>query len=145
MGTKQTTYYTDETLATLNAGLTEGESFSGRIEAIVARYDRIVKECSPELTLGEWCAICDANNGTILHDLPQTVTFMWANVADSEGLGEKWGIDQTKLVAKMRKWSYPLAVACAEIVQRFRCDTSRTDNEDWLRECGAKIIPEKIR
>ncbi|HWH79631.1 MAG TPA: hypothetical protein VNT76_19765, partial [Candidatus Binatus sp.] len=71
--------------------------------------------------------------------LPQTTAHMWANVADSPGIGEKWETDAKALVKKMRAMSYAESVAVAEIVQRFWSDCSRTDNEKWLTECGAKI------
>ena len=71
--------------------------------------------------------------------MPQTTAFMWANVADSGGIGEKWGIDAERLVVKMRNLTYAETVAVAEVVQRFWSDCSKTDNEKWLAECGAKI------
>ena len=141
MAQKSSVYLADESLAVLRATARDGEDFSlsGRINSIVQRYGEVVARECPEFSLGEWCAICDANNGTILDDMPSTTAFMWANVADSEGIGEKWGIDAEKLVAKMRKLGYAQTVAVAEVVQRFWSDCTRFDNEKWLAECGAKI------
>lgn len=145
MSRKSAVYLNDESIATIEAGGVKGHdgtvevSVSGRINAILARYDRLVREHAPELTIGEWCAICDANNGAILDDIPRSVSYMWANVADYQGLGEKWGIDADRLAVTMRSWGYAQQIACAEIVQRFWSDTSRNDNKAWLTEVGAKI------
>ena len=145
MSRKSAVYLNNESISIIESGGVKSHdgtievSVSGRINAILARYDRLVREHAPELTLGEWCAICDANNGTILDDIPQSVSHMWANVADCEGLGEKWNVDQERLISIMRSWGYAQQIACAEIVQRFWSDTSRHDNKAWLTEVGAKI------
>lgn len=145
MAQKSSVYLTDETLAVLRATAPKNADFSlsGRINSIAERYGEIVGRECPTFTESEWCAICDANNGTILDDLPQTTAHMWANVADSPGIGEKWGIDAARLVSKMRKLRYVETVAVAEIVQRFWSDCSRGDNAAWLAECGAKIHKEQ--
>jgi hypothetical protein len=135
MAEKKSVYLADETIKIV--GLV-GDSLSGRINAIVSLYDEIIRREAPEFTFAEWSAICDANNGTLFDDASSR-TWMWANVADSRGLGEKWEIDATKLVDKMRSLSFVQSIAMAEICQRFWSDCSRRDNEKWLKECGAKI------
>lgn len=94
---------------------------SGRIAAVVDRYARICHDHLPELTRSQWCAICDANNG--LDDMGDSSHgswwFMWANVADSQGLGDKWKIDQDELIATMRAWSTAQTIAAYEAVRTF--------------------------
>jgi hypothetical protein len=142
MAEKKSVYLADETMKIV--GLVPNDSLSGRINTIVSLYDEIIRRESPEFTLGEWCAVCDANNG-VLFDDSSSRTLMWANVADSPGIGEKWEIDATKLVGKMRALSFVQSIAMAEICQRFWSDDSRRDNEKWLIECGAKICTDQER
>lgn len=141
MAQKSSVYLTDNSLAVLRATAVKDCDFSlsGRINSIVERYGEVVARECPTFALGEWCAICDANNGSILDDMPQTTAFMWANVADSDGIGEKWEINVNKLVVKMRNLTYAETICVAEVVQRFWSDCSKADNAAWLKECGAKI------
>lgn len=117
-------------------------SVSGRINSICTRYGELISRHMPAFTLAEWCAVCDANNGSILDDFPSTVSLLWANVADSEGIGHKWEIDPAKLIKKMRGLDFAESMAVAEVVQRFWADCSQLDNAAWLKECGAKMIEE---
>ena len=118
----------------------EDQSVSSRINGIILRYGELVRRSAPELSLGEWCAVCEANSGTSLDDSPGSVSWLWANVHDSKALGEKWDINQKKLVAKMQSWTYAESLAAAEIIERFWSDPSaRQDNHDWLAKCGARV------
>lgn len=107
-------------------------SVSGRINTICLRYDRVVREHAPLLSLAEWCVICDANNGTL-------DSYIWANVADSRGLADKWEVDVGSLIERMRKFTYAETVAVAEIIERFWSDCEQPDNAGWLKKCGARI------
>lgn len=148
MSKKLTVYLSDRALAELDRtsivhhdGTVERNT-SGRLSAVVERYGEVIRRHAPALTYKEWCAVCDANNGSVLDDLPDT--WMWVNVYDSLGIGEKWGIDTPSLIKTMRGWSYAESVAATEIVQRFWSDTSNTDNREWLTACGANIVEEGI-
>lgn len=147
MGKKISVYLSDGALAELDRTSTihhDGSverNTSGRLSSIVERYGEIVRRHVPALTLAEWCAICDANNGCFMDDIPESVTMLWANVVDSPGLDEKWGIDAAgDLVTKMRRFSYAESIAVAEVVQRFWSDTRSRDNHEWLTTCGANIV-----
>ena len=86
---------------------------TGQVNGVVRRYAALVERGAAELaavlTRAEWNAIADANNGCAdIWDWagdggPQLspLTLIRANVADSEGLGAKWDIDQRGLVKKL--------------------------------------------
>ena len=137
---KSSVWLTPELISIIQATFPEGRgNMSGRINTILSRYAEMVARSAPELSLSEWGAVCDANNGTMTDDMPASVTLLWANVHDSRGLDEKWDVDVKKLVNKMRAWSYAESVACAEIVERFWSDPIPEDNREWLIKCGARI------
>lgn len=146
MGKKISVYLSNGALAELDRTSTvhhDGSverNTSGRLSSIVERYGEIVRRHAPALSLGEWCAICDANNGCFMDDIPESVTMLWANVADSPGIGEKWAVDADDLVRRMRGLTYAESIAVAEVVQRFWADTRSRDNHEWLTACGANIV-----
>lgn len=108
--------------------LADAESLSGRISGVILRYKELCARHLPQLTRNEWCAICDANNGCgdIMDEHPDLIVGMqWANVADSPGLGAKWGINQAALVTRMRKWTYAETVAAFEAVRTFWLHTDK--------------------
>ncbi len=101
-----------------------GDSLSGRLNQIVARYDDLIKESMPAFSKKEWCAIFDANNGAILSlddgaDMAHISTGVWANVADSQGFREKWGVDSTKLAGRLRDLEPAQKIAVIEAIQTF--------------------------
>lgn len=149
MAQKASVYLADASLAVLSAiqgPAEERYALSGRINTIVGRYGEIVRRSMPELTLGEWCAVCDANNGSMI-DVEEfaaiSASLLWANVADSPGIGEKWGVDAKTLVKKLRGLSFAETIAVAEVVQRFWSDCAQTDNGAWLEKCGARVAKGK--
>jgi hypothetical protein len=103
----------------------EGESLSGRLNQIVARYDDLIRLAMPEFSEKQWCAIFDANNGTILsidndpHWPGNYFAGVWANVADSRGFDEKWGVDVQKLSARLRDLEPAQKIAVVEAIQTF--------------------------
>ena len=110
------------------------------------RYEMIVRDelDRMRLTRNEWCAICDANNGYIIFDegLPDlSWQGCWANVADTPGLGEKWGIDQRELVTQLRNMSLASKAAVAEVVTRFWDIISEQpmDNDEALIKAGVVL------
>jgi len=114
---------------------------SGRIAAIVRRYQALIGLARPPLSREQWCAVCDANNGVddLLVEHPQSIGMMlWANVADTPGLGTKWDINQDALVETMRAWSYAEQIAAYETVRVFwSCSDLPTD--EALREAGVAL------
>lgn len=66
--------------------------------------------------------------------------FIYAEVHDCEGLGEKWGIDQPDLVEKLRQMSTIECWAVADVVARFwaRAPLQEPTREE-LGRAGAKI------
>ena len=139
---KKSVYLTDESITTLRLPAADSDndreySLSGRINAILARYDKLVAANMPEFSRDEWCAIFDANNGTLfepMFDLAGLPTMVWANVADSRGLGEKWSIDQEALIAKLRAVSPSQAVAIIEAIDRFWSNPNPMD--EALKNAG---------
>lgn len=124
MSDRKTIYFPDgfceQHLADAEHGL------SSRIQAIIRRYDMIVRNCRPLFTRVEWCAICDANNGVddlLLGEHPSSARQMiWANVADAaqqNDLASKWDIDADQLVARLRNLSVAESFAVYEAVRTF--------------------------
>jgi len=99
-----------------------------RVNSIVGRFLAMVEAARPGLSKGEWCALCDANNGYGL--IEEMHAFeegggslywktLWMNVEDTPGIGEKWGIDAAALIARLKSMSEVEQIAVAETVQRF--------------------------
>lgn len=139
MTSRKTVYLADQTEAIIHRYPVD--SLAGRINSIIQRYDAIIRDVMPEFSEREWCAICDANNGSIMDDMPQTVAYLWANVHDFEGLGEKWEIDQAALVKKLHSLPYAGKCAVAEVIAGFWHSEklNQADNVTLLTEAGAKI------
>lgn len=143
---KRTSIYMPDDLKSTLASYGEGNSLSGSIAALIKRYTEITSDACPELTLGEWCCICDANNGCGVwlsaggHDPYQS---LWANVADSEEdeLGEKWKIDLRSLAERLRGLPLVEKAAVWDVAAKFWAHPKLNEIEtiDLLRECGAKI------
>ena len=87
-----------------------------------------------DLTEAEANALCDANNGTLWENW--SISLLWANVADTPGLDEKWGIDSNALIGKIRSWSHPQALAVVDAIERFwtHCDTATAKTVGLVRE-----------
>ncbi len=109
----------------------------------VARYASLVESAARDLAAvldrGEWNAIADANNGCAdlwdYGDGPQLspLTLLWANVHDSEGLGEKWGIDARGLVRKLKALGPHHGEAILAAVRWFWDHCAEVDHQahDW--------------
>lgn len=92
------------------------------VQGPARRLARLIEHATAEITLtrGEWNAIAEVMNGTAdLYDYADSDIppglMITANLQDSPGIGEKWGINVKKLTAKIRSFS-PLqleAVLCA--------------------------------
>lgn len=116
---------------------------SGRLNDVAARYLAIIDDAITRLPFSrdEWCAICDANNGCTGAGVGDDFGWqeMWANVADADGLGDKWGIDQDALVAHMRRTSLVEKAAMAEVVDRFWAH-SDLPTDEALRAAGVREL-----
>jgi hypothetical protein len=102
----------------------EGESLSGRLNQIVGLYDELIAAAMPKFSDKEWCAIFDANNGGFLplyeeQSADSIYTGIWANIADSPSFKEKWGVDNRKLVDKLRELARAERIAVIEAIQTF--------------------------
>lgn len=113
------------------------EGKSPRINTVCARYLDIVAAESPTWPLAKWSAVCDALNGSWLMD-DAAIRYLWATVADFDGLGKKWGIDQDALVSELRDASLAKKIAIIEIVERFWL-RAELPAEQALAQAGAKI------
>lgn len=116
------------------------ENRSGRLNTVVDRYLQIVAHDSPEWSLAQWSAVCDALNGSWLTD-EASIRFAWAEIADADrihALGAKWDVDAAGLAQQVRGMTHGQRVALVEIVERFwaRCDL---ETAAGLRLAGAKI------
>jgi hypothetical protein len=141
MSSKATTIYIrDETFARI--GETRDRGLSMRIAAMIARYERMCRESMPAFTRDEWCAIMDANNGgsdlfVAEVDGYPSATGIWANLHDSPGLGEKWGVDQPALVKRLQQLSTAELLAVDEAINRFwnhtPLDTDAALHVAWCR------------
>jgi hypothetical protein len=113
---------------------------SGRINDCASRYLDVVDEelARLDFTRDEWCAICDANNGSMIGGFGDDISWRmaWANVADTPELGEKWDIDLASLVGRMQGLTLAQKAAVAEVIQRF-WERVSLPTDDALREAGA--------
>ena len=122
------------------AHLQDGASRSGRLNTIAERYLEIVKRSTPALALGEWYALVDNLNGTLLAEV-LTVRGIALNVADEPELADKWGIDHAALVRRLSGMAFPELVAIAEVVERFWNGDYTAPEREALAKAGAKISP----
>lgn len=112
---------------------------SGRINAIAERYLMIVADELGGISLSkaEWCAVMDANNGTIMDDGIGWQS-CWANVMDTPELDEKWGVKHLELGHKLHALSLAGRAAVAEVCQRFweRCELAA---DEALKQAGVTL------
>lgn len=94
---------------------------SARINGIISRYSRILADAQPSLSTREWCAVLDVCNGmALLDDAGVDMSgYLWAEIADADGIAEKWDIDQAALVVRVRALPYVSRVAIAEAARAF--------------------------
>lgn len=145
MAKKTTIYLSDETEKAL-AAYGEENSLSGSIATIIARYQAITAEATPELSEPEWSAIVDALNGCgawLSAGGVDPAGMVWAELYDSEpdGIGEKWGVEVRELAERLR--ALPFAGRCAvwDVAARFWASPrlNEIDTLALLIESGAKI------
>lgn len=98
------------------------------------RYYEILRRALPAFARNEALAILDATNGTLFD--PTTAPLLWADVDDSEGLGEKWGVDTSALVARLRGLSYAESLALVDACERFWSYGQDADTDLALQASG---------
>lgn len=130
------TIYAGEPLA----GVLQGHEHqrSARVNQVCADYLALVADLCPALTQGQWLAVADALNSTMVDD-DRTLRLAWASVADTEGLGEKWGIDAAALVERLRALTHPELIALREVLGRWWDLLGGHDAVQALQLAGAKI------
>ena len=110
----------------------------GTLNRYAALVERGEFELRAVLARNDWNAIADANNGCYdLYDYgdAQTapLTLIRANVQDSPGLGEKWGIDAAGLVATLRGLAPHHGEAILAAVRWFwsHCESVDHQRDEW--------------
>lgn len=101
----------------LSARATHGQGLGAVASRDLERYYEALKRSLPTFERSEALAIMDVCNGTLWESW--SVPLLWASVDDSEGLGQKWGIDQPALVARLRQMTYAEALAVVDAAERF--------------------------
>jgi hypothetical protein len=147
MSRRATIYLSDAAEAALGP---EAENLSGRINSMLIRYEGIRADACPTLTEAEWSAIVDVLNGTWLmaeHTDADPARHLWAEMADSPEMAEKWGIDIEELVITLRNQPYAARIAIVEVATRFwkSPNLNAASTSDLLREAGARIAPTSSR
>lgn len=118
-------YLAAETAAALESSMRDEDTISGTINFIILSYFKVLDDGKKwlkdhPLSNGEWSAIIDANNGSLIDH--HSSTLLWANVHDSRGFTEKWGVDVAALSEKMRAFPLPAQLALADVVRLFWAD-----------------------
>lgn len=92
-----------------------------RSSEIIERYTRALQASIPDFNQPQWSAILDANNPGPMPGDPTGLIAqgLWANVEDSIGLDDKWGIDTADLVQRLQSLSLVEVLAVAEFVRFF--------------------------
>lgn len=145
---KQTTYYSDDIATIINVKKKDVESFSGRVGFLVSAAAGIAAASSPELSVNEWCAIADANNGSLFayEQGPEAVVRgVIHNVFDYAYAGDQqWGISCQDLARKLSALTFPEQLAVFEIARGFwtRKEVQKGANEyrEIFERLGAKVV-----
>lgn len=118
--TKRTSLYINPPIAAALEGV---ESVSGRIGAICDRYAETNRRAriSTTFSAAQLNAFRDCCNGTWFEPAQLIDGAILANFEDSliDGLAEKWDIDPTATIAKLRGLTYPDQVALVEDIETF--------------------------
>lgn len=145
MSSRKSIYLTDRTETVIGPiRKDKGDSLSGRVNSIVARYGRITETDAPELTVSEWSMLCDMLNGTVIDD--NTGDYLWADIAESgklDGMADKWEIDTAEFSERVRAMSPTARYYILDVVSKFwrHPKLNELSSSDLLREVGARIKP----
>lgn len=137
-GTPLVQFRSGELLQRLQERAQDGQGLGLVASRDLGRYYALVDDALPRLreTLSrdEACAVMDACNGLYMDD-GVGARFLWAEVADSDGLDEKWGIDQNALVGKLRGLSLAATMTLADAIGRF-WTRPEMETDEGLRRVG---------
>lgn len=96
---------------------------TGMVNVIGDRYAEICRRERPELTLDEWCAVCDALNGVwsfqLGDDGAANLPALMPEIHDAPGLSEKWEVDVPRICAILNGLSFAGRIAVIDLVERF--------------------------
>jgi hypothetical protein len=118
----------DQLLARTGAG-----NVSGALNAAVAHYLAIMDAHRPDLSHGEWLAVCDVLNATAIDEAwtRRAARYLAIEVEEGlvDGLAEKWEIDGPALVAKLAALDTAGALAVLHVAETFwaHCDLAPAD------------------
>jgi hypothetical protein len=110
---------------------------SGRLNQVAESYLEMVKCLTPEMTEPEWSAVVDALNGYWM-DEALALRYAWAEIADTKGLGKKWGVDQEALSGRIRSLTDAELIALREVIKRLWRHSDLT-GPAALQAAGARI------
>lgn len=96
---------------------TSDSAISETADRDLHRYYALLKRSLPTFTEAEASLLADAMNGLMLE--PHSAHLLWANIDDAvrEGLAEKWGVDGSALVARLRALTPFEALAVHEALE----------------------------
>ena len=145
---KKSLYIPSEIDALISAG--EAESYSKRCAFLISMAVEMLLANTPELRLGEWCAIADAMNGThFMYEMGPKglVHSAWHGVYDSAPeCNEKWGVDCEELSKRLRGMTLAEQFAVFEIGRSFWRRRDITNGKKTYQELfqalGARISPD---
>lgn len=120
-GTRQINLRAGALTPALEARSTSSQSLGQTAARDLERYYALLATTLAriDLSTGEASLIVDALNGTLTE--PHTASLLWAQIADAldDGLAEKWEVDGTALVARLRQFTPFEALAVADAAERF--------------------------
>ena len=117
----------------------DGVTLSAVAQRDLERYYATLKASllDVDLTEAEALLIVDACNGLLVE--PHSVGFLWAQISDAirlEGLDQKWGIDGSALVEKIRSWTYAQNLAAQDAAEKWWMICDDGERGETLRRVG---------
>jgi len=117
MATKKGIYFADTAERLL------GEISSGRVNQVLDRYAEILRRERVEQLFGEaeWSALRDMLNGVISEPAAMirgSLAMGWEDSLE-DGLAEKWDVDPSAMLAKLRALAFVQEVAVVEAVSAW--------------------------
>lgn len=118
------TQYSDSTMKSIGPLHFDGiELFSGRVAFLIEASDVIARHSCPCLTIGEWCAIVEANNGQLhLFDrgFETTLQGLWQNLLSLSGhSNHAYSVDGEALFDRLVNMPPAEQLAVFEIACKF--------------------------
>jgi hypothetical protein len=144
---KHTLYFSDKVFTSLDVDRGGVEGLSGRVSHLCGVALSVMREATPALTEGEWCAMMDVVKGHI-HPIeygPQAVADSFCfSIADSgPEMNEKWKVDCVDLAGRYRAMPLAAQMAVVDVVRRFwvrnDINAERASYREMLAAHGAKF------